>query len=117
MTACSCVRSYSALRGVMIFVQPRAFSALTTLEPRKPVPPVTAMRCWRKSSMGVFSYEEWSKHQHVHVVSQEAGDRFLWRVDDRLVLVEGGVQDNRNACLFFERANEHPVFRVRGFAD
>src|SRR5438128_5064692 len=48
-------------------------------------------------------------HQNVHLRPEEAVERLLRAVHDRLVLVERGVQEYRHACLFFDGLEVVPI--------
>ena len=52
------------------------------------------------------------KHQPVHLGTQETVQGFSRRVDDRLVFIERGVQDHRDAALMFEGLDQLVIARV-----
>ena len=56
-------------------------------------------------------------HKNVHLRPEEAVERLLRPVHDRLVLVERGVEQDRHASLLLERPNELPVERIGLAAD
>ena len=57
------------------------------------------------------------QHDPMHLRSQEAVQRFRWRVDDRLVLVERRIEHDRDASLLAEGVDQGPVARVLRLRD
>lgn len=55
---------------------------------------------------------EISHHQHVHMSAPEAIDGFGGRTNNRLVIVEGRIDDRRRACQPGELADERPITRM-----
>src|SRR5437660_742991 len=51
------------------------------------------------------------EHERVHVSSQEAGDGLLRSHDDRLVLIERGIEHDRDARKRVEGPKQRPVAR------
>src|SRR5439155_27162990 len=51
-------------------------------------------------------------HQNVHLRPEEAVERLLREVHDRLVFVERGVQEHRRAGLLLEGLEELPIERI-----
>src|SRR5262249_30734696 len=56
--------------------------------------------------------EPFAEYQHIHLCSQEAVERFLRTADNRLVLIERGIEYHGYAADFAEGLNQLPVKQV-----
>ena len=64
-----------------------------------------------------FEDEVWADRQHVHACAFEAIDRFGRSADDRLILVEAGIQNDGNSRPALEGPYQIVVQRVFLAAD